>query len=289
MNYTFIKDYRDNKKLVASFIGLANTIFQIDFSDWMALGYWDNHYIPYSLFNEGEIIANASVYKGGIKVNGTELNVIQIGTVMTKSAYRHQGLAEYLLKKIINDYQQETDIIYLFANETVLDFYPKFGFKRVNELNFRQITKNLKQTKQGIYKTSFPDVQYDIERIINVRYSNQSLLSFTDFESLSLFYASTVFCDALYYISDLSSYILFEKEEHILHIYDVISERPVNVSDYISYLPVNDVDEIIWHFPVNSCDDDLIIQEQAEDDDALFVLGGVDYFKNIKLPLVTHC
>lgn len=43
---------------------------------------------------------------------------------MTHPDYRNQGLAAKLLNHIIGKYEKEYDYIYLFANETVLDFYP---------------------------------------------------------------------------------------------------------------------------------------------------------------------
>lgn len=50
--------------------------------------------------------------------------------------YRNQGLSGKLMNHIIEVYEQEYNFIYLFANESVLDFYPKFGFEKVQESSF---------------------------------------------------------------------------------------------------------------------------------------------------------
>lgn len=50
---------------------------------------------------------------------------------MTHPAYRHQGLAAKLINYIPDKCGNEYDFIYLFANDKVLDFYPKFVKKQV--------------------------------------------------------------------------------------------------------------------------------------------------------------
>lgn len=45
---------------------------------------------------------------------------------MTHPDYRGQGLAKKLLEHVIAKYEDQYDFLYLFANDTVLDFYPKF-------------------------------------------------------------------------------------------------------------------------------------------------------------------
>ncbi|WP_326717516.1 GNAT family N-acetyltransferase [Vagococcus jeotgali] len=66
-------------------------------------------------------------------INKKKHQVLQLGTVMTKETYRDQGLSRRLIEEILKDYQGKVDMIFLFANETVLEFYPKFGFSRVME------------------------------------------------------------------------------------------------------------------------------------------------------------
>ncbi|GIO00553.1 hypothetical protein J5TS2_12210 [Brevibacillus halotolerans] len=55
---------------------------------------------------------------------------------MTHPDYRNKGLSGKLMHYIIDKYEKECDFIYLFANETVLDFYPKFGFEKLQESSF---------------------------------------------------------------------------------------------------------------------------------------------------------
>ena len=61
-------------------------------------------------------------------VNDKTVNGIQIGAVGTLPEYRNKGLSKYLMDLVLDKYQDSTDISFLFANETVTEFYPKFGF-----------------------------------------------------------------------------------------------------------------------------------------------------------------
>ncbi|WP_165778752.1 hypothetical protein [Leptospira perolatii] len=42
----------------------------------------------------------------------------------------------YLMKDALSDYEGKVDLFFLFANESVLDFYPKFGFRKIEETIF---------------------------------------------------------------------------------------------------------------------------------------------------------
>ncbi|WP_332870794.1 GNAT family N-acetyltransferase [Lysinibacillus xylanilyticus] len=132
-NYQLVYDYKDNLKYRESFNELAKLVFNLDFRKWYEKGCWDDQYICYSYIDGDEIIANASISKMTVLVNGKEYKAIQIGTVMTHPNYRYKGLARKLMDHIIDIYQDQYEFMYLFANETVLDLYPKFGFKKVQE------------------------------------------------------------------------------------------------------------------------------------------------------------
>jgi len=134
--YELVSDYRNNESLKESFNALAIRTFELDFRGWYNKNYWNDKYIPYSFLDEDKIIANASVNKMSIIINGKTYRAIQIGTVMTDENYRNQGLAKQLMQHIMKQHENTCDFIYLFANDTVLDFYPKFDFTRLNESEF---------------------------------------------------------------------------------------------------------------------------------------------------------
>lgn len=52
---------------------------------------------------------------------------------MTDPDYRGRGLSRWLIDRVLEDFEQQVDFIFLYANDSVLDFYPKLGFKRAPE------------------------------------------------------------------------------------------------------------------------------------------------------------
>ena len=40
------------------------------------------------------------------------------------------------MEQVKEDWEKRYDFIFLFANESVLDFYPKFGFERKEQYQF---------------------------------------------------------------------------------------------------------------------------------------------------------
>lgn len=137
--FELVKDYRDNQLLRKSFNQLAIKTFGLDFEDWYQNGYWGETYIPYSILYGNEIIANVSVNIMDFMLHKEVKQYVQLGTVMTDERYRGQGLAKRLIKEIEKDYNDKVDGYYLFANDSVLDFYPKFGYEKNIEYQYEKI------------------------------------------------------------------------------------------------------------------------------------------------------
>jgi len=64
----------------------------LSFESWYQLGYWNQNYIPYTLFEGGKALANVSVNQMNFNIIGKNYSAVQIGTVMTDENYRCQGL-----------------------------------------------------------------------------------------------------------------------------------------------------------------------------------------------------
>lgn len=128
-----IKNYRDNENLRHSFNELAEQTFGLSFEGWYRSGYWRENYIPYSIVDADRVVANVSVNITDMRMEGKLRRLIQLGTVMTEESCRNQGLIRRLMQEIEADYGARADGMYLFANDGVLDFYPRFGFRPVKE------------------------------------------------------------------------------------------------------------------------------------------------------------
>ncbi|KQL57209.1 MULTISPECIES: GNAT family N-acetyltransferase [Bacillaceae] len=291
-NVNFITDYREDEKHRNSFNQLAQTTFQIDFSKWFNKGYWNDKYVPYSFMNNnGEIIANASIFKMNIVIDNRSYNAIQIGTVMTANRYRQKGLSKVLMNKIIDTLKDECDFFYLFANKSVLDFYPKFGFSRVDESEYRLTTNwSLRErTKNNVRKLSVDsDIQL-LEAMAKNRYQNKSKISVLNNDELLMFYFLVVFPESIYYIAELEAVVIMEHEEHTLHIFDIISCKAQDIYTVLGNVLKEETEQVVFHFDPGNVEG-LQVKKIPSDDDALFYLSNATIFDgHFKFPLTSHC
>ena len=95
-----IKNYRNNEELRQSFNELARKTFGIDFEDWYQNGFWSDRYNPYSVVENGRVIANVSVNHMNFIRRGERQFFIQLGTVMTEESYRNRGLIRQIMEEI---------------------------------------------------------------------------------------------------------------------------------------------------------------------------------------------
>lgn len=129
----FVTDYKKNEQLRTSFTRLAADTFGLELNRWYQEGFWDEGYIPFSYAAGEQIVANVSVNPLDVVIGGSSKKAVQLGTVMTHPDYRQQGLSAALMNKVMEAYSSSCDFMYLFANDSVLDFYPRFGFTPVRE------------------------------------------------------------------------------------------------------------------------------------------------------------
>lgn len=215
--YTFTKFCRDHITRRLAFDDLAQSIFGLSFEPWYQNGHWSDKYIPYTLFDGDLAVANVSVNTMTFtSANAGRLHGIQLGTVMTHPAYRGRGLSRFLMEQVLAEWKDKWDFLYLFANDTVLDFYPQFGFYPVKESCYQ------KHTPHFSFPTSVPtlhklhmDIPED-RRIFTAHLSLSNPFSsfqMADNPGLVMFYADRFLKDAVYYLP------AYDERPHIQGIY----------------------------------------------------------------------
>ncbi|MEF7563467.1 GNAT family N-acetyltransferase [Bacillus infantis] len=222
---TFVSGYKKNRILRRSFNELAKETFGIQFENWFDLGYWSDKYIPYSFADGEKVVANASANLIGFSGEGKDWKAVQVGTVMTHKDYRNLGLARQLMERILEDYQ-EADFIYLFANSTVVDFYPKFGFSPVEETQYF-IEANADSNQSEIRKLDGRNPE-DLSFIYEMagRRTFPGGFDAVNTRELLMFYCLNVFHDDIYHLPEDRAIVLARQEKDVLHVYDIISSEP---------------------------------------------------------------
>lgn len=280
MTFSLIKNYNLESEWNDSFNQLAMKTFDIDFTTWYKKGYNEQVFNRFSIHVHNKIVASVSTYHTTLFMDHTAYQALQIGTVMTDRAYRHQGLATQLLQEVLQHYEQEVDVFYLLANETVLDFYPKFGFERVIETQFS--TKNLLNdpattTLRRLSINSAKD-QAIIERIVDQAVIQNTVFSVQPLPSISYFHILIEMPDIIYYCQQWDALLLYEIEGKTVHLYDVLSPKKVDLEKLIRSVQAFQQKYIRFYFTPAIQDAFITKQKIQEDDDCLFVKFNKEKF-----------
>lgn len=287
-NYSLLIGYQNEDKLRASFNDLALQTFNLSFEGWYQSGYWKEKYIPYTLFYGEKAIANVSVNIIDFNVFGQQKRYIQLGTIMTDQAYRNKNHSRFLMDKVMEEWQSQCDLIYLFANSTVLAFYPRFGFERVKEYAYyKRIGKNINNKnyeKLNMDEQSNRDKLYDYAKNTKVF----GKLSMQENADLVLFYCITLMKDCVFYIKSLDVIVVAIISDRELHLLDIFGKNTVELDRIVASLSHTDA-EILLGFTPQDVSSYMI--KEIISDDALFIQKDrTDLFERNKVmfPLLSH-
>ena len=292
-DYLFTNNVRDNPEIRASFDRLAQETFGLSFEPWYQSGYWGGKYLPYALLSDGEVVANVSANVIDLVWNGRKKQYLQLGTVMTAETYRHQGLSRYLMDSVLKEWNEKYDAVFLFANDSVLDFYPKFGFVQVPQ--YRQTRK--------IHASGKAAVKLDMscERDRNLLCDRFGLgnpfssLGMVENQGLLMFYCTQFLKDCVYYCEEFNLAVIAEMEGDSLLCYDVFGPQGPALTDVLcavaSAVGSAPVGKAVLGFTPKerSSKDTELFQEE---DTTLFMLPNKECAlfqeENMMFPLLSH-
>ncbi|MBK1812753.1 GNAT family N-acetyltransferase [Clostridium sp. YIM B02505] len=268
MKYTYIKSYKDNDELRKSLNELTEKTFSFNFENWYSNGFWEDKFIPHSLVDGDKVIANVSVNIMDFDLDGIEKHYIQIGTVMTDKYYRGQGLSRYLMQRVIGEYKETSDGIYLFANDSVINFYPKFGFKSSKQYQYSKDIYSINNVKKIQQVNMSDEVKWKdffktvMNSVSNDRFTmnNPGLIAFW-----------TRWSDCVYYLAEQEVYIIADVKDDNLYIKQIISSHKVDLEEVISSFGDSIKKVRLGFTPYDVTG--YIINEYHEDDCTVFILG----------------
>ena len=288
--YEIVKNYRNNDALRASFNALSKATFGLEFETWYRNGYWGEKYNPYSIVVDGQVVANVSVNTTDMLWDGSRKHFLQLGTVMTAKPYRRQGMIRRIMEEIEKDYGQDVDGIYLFANDSVLDFYPKFGFRTEKEY---QYTKKIapQEGENGRIDTLVQvpmrekSAWMQLEHAI-LNSASQSRLALTDNIGLLMFYVTGFMQENVYYDREQEAYVIAETEGEEVLIHNIFSGRQVDPGRIAAAFGENIRQVRLGFTPV--CAEGYTMSEVREEDTTLFIKEkAFDEFEKEKLMIPT--
>lgn len=288
--YQYNSHYKENEELRESFNALTERVYGFNFKAWYEAGYWQERYIPYSLVDGDKIVANVSVNIIEFMVLNEPKIYVQIGTVMTDQAYRGQGLSRFLMEKVIEEWEPKCDLMYLFANDSVLNFYPKFKFRAFQEYQYS--TQHLQ--KNGAIQVKKLDMSDEANRDLLYEVANQTVplssVSMQKNASLIMFYCISFMNNFVYYIEEYQSIVVFEVDEEIIYLYDVFSLQPIDLDLIVEAIVAKETKKVIFGFtPSDRTHYERSLLQQ--EDTTLFVRMGKDNpFETelLSFPILSH-
>lgn len=292
--YNYISNYKNNSELRNSFYQQTQKIWKFDFGKWYDSGYWGNNCLLYSLFDGNKLVSHVTVSIIDFIILDERKRFIQLGTVSTDISYRKQGLNRFLIEKILHEWKDKSDMIYLYANDSVLNYYPLFGFVPVNEY---QATKTIRFIKNPHIIRKMDMDNLDDQKLLYNKAKNTVALfkvSMVDNAGQIMLYCNYFdkfsFKEKLFYIEFLDVIVVAEYSDNDLIMYDILSTRKVDIDDIINVMTKEQTQKAILHFmPINS--ESYEIKLLKEEDTTLFVMGNSqELFKKNKLifPILSH-
>lgn len=287
MKLTLEKQVRDDPALRESFFALARQVFGLSFAPWYQAGGWTPRYQPYALARQGEVVANVSVNWMEFEGPTWRHRLAQLGTVMTHPDWRGRGLARRLLETVIDECAPCCEGIYLFANRTVLEFYPKFGFipwqERQCVLPLRPAPGRARRLDLGV------ESDRALLRRLYDRGNPFSAFSMRDNWGLVLFYCGSILADCVFLVEEADAAVIAQQEGERLLCWDVFGGEKFSLPGLLAAVSAPGTKKAALGFaprPSVPCRGETLDDE----DDRLFVLHGRAPFASaaLRFPLLSH-
>ena len=312
MQTSIVTNLREDKAKRNSFFQLANKVFDLSLDAWYAGGFWTDRYLPYALVLGDRVVANVSVNRMETNWKGMRKTYLQIGTVMTDPDFRGRGFARSLIEKVLGDWNEKCDGIYLYANDTVLDFYPKFGFEKETEYSFSRPIDVAHDRMKGIaalggneaceaqsakcpafgpFRRLSMDASAD-RRILARCYRRGnpfSELPMLHNEGLLFFYCTGFLKEHVYYSAEYDAVAVMEQQGRTLFVHDFFGGQDFPLEALLHQLLMPGMNRIELGFtPLHTSDFSCA---PIENDETLFVLKGKEnpfHDAQVRMPSLSH-
>lgn len=288
LSYKFCKKILAAQDTRDEYFNLAKTIYRrLDFDKWYQSGYWDNKFIPYVLYDGNVAVSSIGICINNVIWQNTNKSYVQISTVMTLPEYRNRGLNRWLMEYVIKEWKDKCNTIYLLANDSVVDFYPKFGFEKFTEYDFSIPVRKI----HGEFRKLNINNAYDLDLVIKKYeisnpFTELKVINFSQF----MFHCMNFVSDDIYYLEKYDAIAIIQYDGKKLICYDIFTESNGQLSEILGVLAKGETEYAYLGFTPKLLENCSIIESQ-EEDNHLFVLSGKEnIFKDNKVmfPLLSR-
>jgi len=260
----------------------------VDFRPWYLRGGWTPAYEAHAMAQDGELVANVSVMRMRVLVAGREVRGAQLGAVGSVPEVRRQGLMRPLLERVLAELEAEVELVFLYANDGVLDFYPRFGFRQVRESVF-ELAVALDPAP-----TPAPRLVLDepAQRAAWLAACATSLppterFGMRDYGAAALWHACAFYRNDLHFLEAEGAYVVAVHRGDTLHLLDLAAPRRFDLLAVVPRLIREPIARIRFGFcPERWCPTASVVEPSEE---ALFVRGTLELpDAPFKLPMLAQ-
>ena len=292
------KIYKDDNLALNSFNELTRNTFSFDFVNWHGAGHFGDMYVPHVIMDKEKVVSNVSVNRMQFDIGGVSKNYIQLGTVMTDKAYRGQGLNKKIMESIVQEYLDKVDGIYLFGNDSVLNYYPKFGFVPCEEYEYYfSYEKECDINPYSMVKVDMSDetqakqvyavmenyfTQPDVPNENDAMYMSENI-------GLYHFWMDSEYKDNIYYLQECGAYVVGAVDNDKLYLYQIIGKEKVELKRVVKAFGDGFSEVVLGYTPMHK--EGLGVRRHKEEDCTLFILGqdlSCVSEKQMMFPVLSH-
>jgi GNAT superfamily N-acetyltransferase len=269
--YTFVSNAIKDADSRESYFNLIRNVFGLDFKPWYQSGFCKNSFIPYTLFRNGVAVSSVGIVVNDFIWHDTKKKYIQISTVATDPDYRKNGLSNWLMETALKEWKEKCDCIYLYANDSVVDFYPKFGFSPAHEYMYHiSISKT-----DGKYRKLDLSIKEDVDLLIRKHKSSNpfSLLTMDDDIDILMFHCISFLHNNIYYIEKYDAVIIAEQENSKMFCYDIYTKNHCETSTLLGIIAADDNCAVSLGFTPKAVAG-YIVEKTNEENTTFFVLNN---------------
>jgi ribosomal protein S18 acetylase RimI-like enzyme len=220
----------------------------VSFRRWAAFGGWQEHYRVFALLEENRIVASAALTRMDLVLQGRAVRGWQLGAVGTDPSCRRRGLQRRLLPHVLAQADAD-DLVFLFANENVLDFYPRFGFRRARESVFTAAHRAL--PAGAPLRVLAPDNAADralLARVAAAAEPSTALFGASRYGSIVLWYLCNFHGEHVRYVPEHDALIVAEQAGSTLFVYDVLARTRFDVAQQLPRLIEGPIERIEFFY-----------------------------------------
>jgi Predicted acyltransferase len=261
---------------------LIQEVFGFSFEPWHRMNLWNERYESYSIIENEKMLSNVCIFKTDFILQGKSVQAHQLGAVATRKDCRNKGYSRKLMQFIEEKYPQMP--AFLFANASVRDFYPQFGFKRVfggvQKLEI-EINNQLEAVKLSIDDKRVAD-------FIENRKCFSNVTDCTNTQSVQMFHMLIDYPENIYYIPNVDVIVVAEQDGDRLFIADIIAKKPINFEDIKPFLPFSGIKQVEFGFSADWLGILEGWQKDGEESGLLFVRGNFNLPDLFKFPVMSE-